>query len=402
MKKKEQGSRIARVAFPPSSSSSLLERRVTMAMVRATYLIRDLINTPACDLTPATLQHAAEDLARQYPDCTSVHTIVGEDLLSYNGGVMDGKGCNMIYTVGRAAASHSDKLSRDRKPRLIEIRYDPTPPQPPSTSLMLSEKNETNKKSVALVGKGVTFDTGGLNLKPGPSMLNMKKDMGGAAHVLGLLSLLTETETPVSVRCLIPAVENALGGDAFRPGDVLTAVNGLTTEVGNTDAEGRLILGDALAIASVERPDLIVDYATLTGAARVELGTDVPPFFTNREQIARGLMDAAVLERDPLWQLPLWSGYEERITKSSKVADLRNIPSDNGLGGAITAALYLKQFVGYDTVVRMEEEEENDACDSSTKERLPWVHIDVYGMNGSTSMGEAQGLRSMFRFIQNL
>lgn len=210
--------------------------------------------------------------------------------------------------------------------------------------------------------------------------------MGGAAHVLGLLSCLVEMEAPVAIDAWLPTVENVMDGLSFRPGDVLTSVTGLTTEIGNTDAEGRLILGDALALASAEHPDLVIDFATLTGAARVAMGTSVVPFFSNRSKVSGDLMDAAVMERDPMWQLPLWQGYEDRITKSSKVADLSNVASD-GLGGAITAALYLKQFVGKN---KGREEE---------AEQLSWVHVDVCAMEGTSGIGEAQGLRAMFRFI---
>eukprot|EP00978_Attheya_sp_CCMP212_P017832 scaffold48084_cov61-Attheya_sp.AAC.1 len=303
-RKKMDSGRKPKMQFPldPVITGYDVDRMaLTKATARATYLVRDLINTPACDLPPAGLQSVAEDLASMYR-------------------------------------------------------------------------------------KGVVYDTGGLNLKPGASMLSMKKDMGGAAHALGLLSLLMETKAPVQVRCLIPMVENSIGSDAFRPGDVLTSVNGKTTEVGNTDAEGRLILADALAIASVGQPDLLLDFATLTGAARVALGRDVPPYFTNRDEMVPDILQASITGKDPLWQLPLWPGYEERITTASKVADLGNIPSDGGMGGAITAALYLKQFVG-------------EQGTQGTKQ-LPWIHIDLYGL-GPDGLGHAQGIRAMYNFIRD-
>jgi leucyl aminopeptidase len=271
----------------------------------------------------------------------------------------------MIYNVGRAAKDE------DRQPRLICIHYQPS--------------SSTGRK-ICLVGKGVTYDTGGLNIKPGSSMLNMKKDMGGAAHVLGLLMALVEQDFPHEIQVWIPAVENVVDADSYRPGDVLTSVNGKTTEVGNTDAEGRLVLADALALASAEQDvDLIVDFATLTGAARVAMGTEVVPFFSNTAEYSDGLAQAARQVHDPMWELPLWDGYRERITTSSKIADLRNVPSDNGLGGAITAALYLQEFVG-----------------ETNGKPIPWIHLDVYGMDGTAGIGKAQGLRSMFRFLCNI
>lgn len=270
----------------------------------------------------------------------------------------------MIYHVGRAAKED------DRQPRLICITYQPS----------LSESS----KKIGLVGKGVTYDTGGLNLKPGSSMLNMKKDMGGAAHILGLLMALVEQDFPHCIKVWIPTVENVMDADSYRPGDVLTSINGKTTEIGNTDAEGRLILADALALASAEDVDFIFDVATLTGAARAAMGTDVVPFFSNTAEYSERLLKAAIETRDPMWELPLWSGYRERITSSSKIADLRNVPSDNGLGGAITAALYLQEFVG-----------------EKGGKQIPWIHLDIYGIQGASGVGKVQGLRSMFRFLSN-
>lgn len=343
----------SRIFFPET-------RDETMSLVRATYFAQDLISTPACDMTPLALQRVAEALVAN-DNRLSSNTIIGTDLLDYNGSLSESRGCGMIYNVGRAAKEEH------RQPRLICMKYRPS---------------QGNEKTICLVGKGVTYDTGGLNLKPGASMLNMKKDMGGAAHVLGLTALLVEQDFPHALNVYIPVVENVMDGDSYRPGDILTSVNGTTTEIGNTDAEGRLILGDALALASGEEStDLIVDFATLTGAARVALGTEVVPFFSNNTKYGNLLVQAAREAHDPVWQLPLWEGYRHRITSSSKIADLRNVPSDNGLGGAITAALYLQEFVG-----------ERDG------KEIPWIHLDVYGIEGS-GVGKAQGLRAMYRFL---
>ena len=265
--------RRSRIIFPGS-----LHRHETLSKCRSTYLVRDMISTPAVDLTPNALQRVAEEWALEHKinnnnNFVSVESIVGKNLLSYNGSLPGGHGCGMIYAVGAAAERP------DHEPRLVRISYRP----------------DNATKRISLVGKGVTYDTGGLNLKPGPSMLHMKKDMGGAAHVLGLLSCLVEMKAPVAIDAWLPTVENVMDGVSFRPGDVLTSVTGLTTEIGNTDAEGRLILGDALALASAEHPDLIIDFATLTGAARVAMGTSVVPFFSNRFSISKALMNSAVV-----------------------------------------------------------------------------------------------------------
>ena len=339
----------------PHDDSAINEASAT---ARASYLVRDLISTPAIDFGPGDLQVAAESLATRYG--AHVQTVIGEDLRTYSANVPDGHGCGMIYAVGQGAAP-------DREPRLIDMRWAP------------SSGARKNMPTITLVGKGITYDTGGLNLKPGSSMLNMKKDMGGAAHVLGVASLLFETQVEANIRVLIPAAENCIGSNAYRPGDVITAVNGSTTEIGNTDAEGRLVLGDALAIASADRPDVIIDFATLTGAARVALGQEIPAFLCNSDELAQEVQSAAVASRDPVWRLPLWQPYEKRITDSSKVADLRNIPTDGGLGGAITAALYLQQFVCKD---------------------IKWAHFDVYGMRGTSGVGEAQGIRTVAELIR--
>ena len=329
------------------------------AAARATYLARDLISTPAIDFGPEDLQVAVESLATRYG--ADVKTVIGDDLLDYSGNVSDGHGCGMIHAVGQGAAS-------GREPRLIDMHWSPT----------LGAKEDA--PTITLVGKGIVYDTGGLNLKPGASMLNMKKDMGGAAHAIAVASILFESKVEANIRVLIPTAENCIGSNAYRPGDIITAVNGTTTEIGNTDAEGRLVLGDALAIASADAPGMIIDFATLTGAARVALGQEIPAFLSNCDELAQDVLSAAVSTRDPVWRLPLWASYEKRITDSSKVADLRNIPTDGGLGGAITAALYLKQFVAND---------------------ISWAHFDVYGMmKGTTGIGEAQGARAVAELIQ--
>ena len=328
------------------------------AAARASYLARDLISTPAIDFGPEDLQVAVESLATRYG--ADVKTIIGEDLLHYSGNVPNGNGCGMIHAVGQGAAP-------GREPRLIDLHWSPT------------SDAKVDMSTITLVGKGIVYDTGGLNLKPGASMLNMKKDMGGAAHAIAVASILFESQVEANIRILIPVAENCIGSNAYRPGDIITAVNGTTTEIGNTDAEGRLVLGDALAIASADNPDMIIDFATLTGAARVALGQEIPAFMSNCDELAQDVMSAAVSTRDPVWRLPLWNNYEKRITESSKVADLRNIPTDGRLGGTITAALYLKQFVADDT---------------------KWVHFDVYGMKGTTGIGEAQGVRAVAEMIR--
>lgn len=309
-------------------------------------LTRDLINTPANDLGPEELSNAVKDLFLAHGGVGSV--ISGGDLLT--------EGFPMVHTVGRASA---------RPPCLADYSWgDPTHPK------------------VTLVGKGVVFDTGGLNLKPGGSMALMKKDMGGAANVLGLASMIMAAKLPVRLRVLVPCVENAVSGDAFRPGDVLQSRKGLTVEIGNTDAEGRLVLADALALADEESPDLLIDMATLTGAARVALGPDLPPFFTDDDELAEDIEVMAEAAADPLWRLPLWKPYMKYL--DSKVADINHInTSGTGFAGSITAALFLSRFV---------------------ENATSWVHFDIYGWNpgdkpGKPSGGEAQGIRALFDLI---
>lgn len=307
-------------------------------------LTRDLINTPAEDMGPAELAQAAKALAKAHKG--KFKAIVGEDLLKKN--------YPSIHAVGRAA---------EKKPRLIDLTWGNKGPR------------------ITLVGKGVCFDSGGLDLKPAGGMKMMKKDMGGSAHVLGLASMIMAAKLPVRLRVLIPAVENAVSGNAFRPLDVLGTRKGLMVEVGNTDAEGRLVLSDALTEACSESPDLLVDFATLTGAARVALGTDLPAMFCNNDAVAEMLLRQGELEGDPVWRMPLHQPYRKQL--ESKVADLSNI-SNGPYGGAITAALFLEHFVEGGT---------------------PWVHFDVMAWNlgprpGRPEGGEAMGMRATFGMIK--
>lgn len=307
---------------------------------------RDLINTPAADMGPAELENAARTLSGTYN--AEISVITGDDLLE--------KSFPLIHTVGRAS---------NRAPRLIDIRWGKTGPK------------------LTLVGKGVCFDTGGLNLKPGSSMGLMKKDMGGAATVLGLAQAIMELETPVQLRVLIPAVENAVSGNAFRPQDILTARNGLTVEINNTDAEGRLVLADALALADEEKPDLIVSMATLTGAARVAVGPDLAPFYTDQTAHAAALSRAGTRVADPVWQMPLHRPYEAMIEPG--IADLDNAPK-GGFAGSITAALFLNRFVSAET---------------------PYLHFDIYGWQPSDAParpkgGVGQGARALLEALPEL
>jgi leucyl aminopeptidase len=287
------------------------------AVAAGEWLTRDLIDTPASDMGPAELARAATGLAETFGDSCQ---IVAGDTLSEE--------FPLIHAVGRASP---------RAPRLVDLRWGDAGPR------------------VTLVGKGVCFDTGGLNLKPGGSMALMKKDMGGAATVLGLARMVMQLGLPVRLRVLIPAVENSVGGEAFRPGDVLRSRKGLTIEINNTDAEGRLVLADALSLADEEEPDLLVCMATLTGAARVALGPDVAPFYTDDDALARALTKSAARVRDPLWRMPLHRPYDPLIEPD--IADLDNAPS-GGMAGSITAALFLDRFV---------------------EKARSFVHFDIYG-----------------------
>ena len=318
----------------------------TVRLAVATALVRDLVNIGSSDMGPAELEAEAEKLAKQHHG--TVHVARGDALH---------KGYPMIDAVGRAAAKH-------RAPRLIELEWgDPKHPR------------------IAVIGKGVCFDSGGLDIKPASGMRLMKKDMGGAAHALALASLIMAARLKVRLHLLIPAVENAISADAFRPGDVLTTRKGLTVENTNTDAEGRLVLGDALTKAGEDKPALVIDFATLTGAARVALGPDLPATFVNDEELARELLAAGTAVNDPLWRLPLWDGYDDYL--KSDIADLINAP-DNGYAGAVTAALFLRRFVSDGT---------------------PWAHLDTFAWrptakNGRPKGGEAYGLRAAWAMLK--
>jgi leucyl aminopeptidase len=315
-----------------------------MRMAEAASLARDLINTPPNDMGPEELASAAQSLATRFG--ASFNCIVGDDLVRQN--------FPLIHAVGMASP---------RAPRLIDLTWgDPAHPK------------------VTLVGKGVCFDTGGLDLKPAGSMLIMKKDMGGAANVLALAQMVMDAKLKMRLRVLIPAVENAVAGNAFRPLDIFKSRKGPTVEIGNTDAEGRLVLADALALADEEKPDLLVDLGTLTGAARVALGPDLPPFYTNDETLAESVARCARAENDPLWRMPLWPPYDSWL--DSKVADINNAPSGS-FAGSITCALFLQRFV-------------SDA--------KSWLHVDIYGWTPSAKPaqpegGECQAARAIYKLL---
>jgi leucyl aminopeptidase len=307
-------------------------------------LARDLVNTPANDMGPAELHEAARLLAEKHG--AWLEAVVGENLLIQN--------FPLIHAVGRASS---------RPPRLIDLRW-----------------GDRNHPRVTLVGKGVCFDTGGLDLKPESAMLIMKKDMGGAAAVLALAHMIMDRGLKISLRVLIPAVENSVSGSAFRPLDVYPSRKGLNVEIGNTDAEGRLVLADALALADEEEPDLLIDMGTLTGAARVALGPELPPFYTTNEALAADIARCAASERDPVWRLPLWAPYDSML--DSKVADVNNV-SSSSFAGSITCALFLQRFV------------------SKAK---AWAHFDVYAWNPSTKParpegGECQAARLLYALL---
>ncbi len=329
---------VARLVWPAAADRAAVERTAL-----AVFLVRDLVNTPAEDMGPAELAAAAQNVARA--GGARLKITVGDQLLKAN--------YPMVHAVGRASA---------RAPRLIDLRWGGRGPR------------------IALVGKGVCFDSGGLDLKPASGMLLMKKDMGGAAHVLALAQMIMSAGLPVRLRVLVPAVENSVSGNALRPLDVLRSRKGITVEVGNTDAEGRLILADALAEACSEKPDLLVDCATLTGAARVALGADLPALFANDDRTAEALLRHGRAEDDPLWRLPLHRPYRQQL--DSKIADINNV-SGGPHGGAITAALFLAEFV--EPAVR-------------------WVHIDMMAWNGSNRPGRPEGgeavaLRALYALI---
>ncbi len=311
------------------------------------FLARDLINTPTNDMGPEELEQALRALAMHYS--ASMSSIVGDDLLVQN--------FPLIHAVGRASA---------QAPRLLEMRW-----------------GRQGAPRVVLVGKGVCFDTGGLDIKGAANMALMKKDMGGAANVMGLALMIMDAGLDVELRVLIPAVENSIAGNAFRPGDIYRSRKGITVQIDNTDAEGRLVLADALAYADETPCDLLVDMATLTGAARVALGADVAPFFTDDDALAARLAALSAEEYDPMWRLPLWKGYDKDL--KSRAADITNAPS-GGMAGAITAALFLRRFVGTGT---------------------RWAHFDIYGWTLSEKAhapvgGEAFAIRTLYRYVKEL
>jgi len=328
----------AELEIPAGVDANALERELD-----AVALVRDLINTPANDMLPSHLASAAEDVAREFG--ARATTTVGDELA---------KSFPMIHAVGRASTD---------APRLIDLVWgDPAHPK------------------VTLVGKGVCFDSGGLDLKPANGMRLMKKDMGGAAHALGLARLVMANALPVRLRVLIPAVENAVAGNAFRPGDVIRARSGTTVEIDNTDAEGRLVLCDALSLACEEKPAALIDYSTLTGAARTALGTELPALFANDDALAVGIESAGRACADPVWRLPLHAPYKKML--DSKIADFAN-GSSSPYAGAIVAALFLETFVAAG---------------------VPWAHFDIMAWNtasqpGRPEGGEAMGLRAVYAML---
>ncbi len=341
--------RFTRYKRAPREAATLLVDGATLRavepLVNAVLKVRDLVNTPTEDMGPQHLSAEIKKLAGEHR--ATFREFVGAQLLKSN--------FPTIHAVGRA--SHRD-------PRLVELRW-----------------GKSKHPKVTIVGKGVCFDTGGLDMKTSDGMRWMKKDMGGAAHAIALAGLVMQAKLPVRLTLLVPAVENSISGDAYRPGEVITTRAGITVEVDNTDAEGRLVLCDALAYAVEDRPDLVVDFATLTGAARVGLGPDLPALFTNRDELAAQAQQAAVSEQDPLWRMPLWAPYLSML--DSRIADTVNAGASR-LAGAITAALFLQRFV---------------------PESTPWMHLDTYSWNdadrpGRPAGGEAQGLRTLFALIK--
>ena len=325
------------LAIPEGSAGEALA-----AEADSVALLRDLVNTPAGDMTPAGIQEVVANLAEEFG--AKLTAIVGDDLLEQN--------YPMVHAVGRAAAA---------APRFLELEW-----------------GDTSKPQLALVGKGVTFDSGGLDIKPGSGMRIMKKDMGGSAHVIALARLVMATNLPVHLKLYVPTVENAISGDAFRPGDILSSRKGLTVEIDNTDAEGRLILADALTRASEFDPDLLLDFATLTGAARVALGADLAPVYSDDDQLVADVLAGSAESGDPVWRMPMWDPYLADL--KSPIADLVN--SGGGFGGSITAALFLKQFV----------------------DAKSWAHFDVWawrkGKYGRPEGATACGLRAVWAMLQ--
>ncbi len=324
----------------PAGADEIAVRHI----VEGVWLGRDLINTPASDLGPAEIEAAALSLATRH--AASLTVVEGDDLA---------EGFPMIHVVGRASA---------RAPRLIDLVW-----------------GAADAPKVTLVGKGICFDTGGLDVKSASGMLLMKKDMGGAATVLALAHMIMGLKLPVRLRVLIPAAENSIGSNAFRPGDVLKSRSGRTVEIGNTDAEGRLVLADALTLADEEKPDRLISFATLTGAARVALGPDVPPLYTDDDAFAAELVSAGLSVGDPMWRMPFWNGYERNL--DSEVADMNNV-SEGGFAGSVTAALFLRRFV---------------------RNAGKFAHLDIYGWRPSARPlgpkgGEPHTARAVFEVLR--
>ncbi len=339
--KKVSNDTVAKLYLPEAMNITLIE-----SQIEATYLVRDLVTMPTEDMGPSELGAQVKQVADQFN--AQYNEVVGDELLKQN--------YPSIHAVGRAS---------DDAPRLLDLRW-----------------GDESHPKLTLVGKGVCFDTGGLDMKTPAGMRTMNKDMGGAAHALALAYLVMANQLPVCLRLLIPAVENAIAGNAYRPGDVIKTRKGHTIEIHNTDAEGRVVLSDALAEASTETPDLLVDFATLTGAARIALGTDLPSMFTKKEQTARDLLAHGKQQDDLVWHMPLYQAYRELF--KSDIADFSNAAT-SPWGGAITAALFLENFV----------EKEQD-----------WIHFDIMAANevtraGRPKGGEAQGLRAAFSYISN-
>ena len=335
----------ARLVLPDGVDGAAIRQEAA-----ACLLAREMVDTPAQDMGPLQIETIAREIAEEAG--ASIEVTVGDDLLEKN--------FPAVHAVGRAAASH-------RQPRLIEIGWN---------------LDQTELPLVALVGKGVVFDSGGLDIKPAAGMRWMKKDMGGSAHALALGRLVMQAKLPVRLVVLVAAVENAISGDAFRPGDIVRTRKGLTVEIGNTDAEGRVILSDALARAGEHQPELTIDFATLTGAARIALGPELPPYYTDDEDLAAEIAAAAADRRDPVWRMPLWRGYREAV--ESELADLRNDAADWAQAGSVTAALFLQRFA---------------------PESGSWVHLDIFAWNnrarpGFPQGGEAQGLRALFEVLK--
>jgi leucyl aminopeptidase len=341
----------APVAAPRLASPPGVDAARTRDLSHALALARDMINTPANDMGPLQMETIAREIAEAFG--ARIDVTVGDALIE--------AGYPAVHAVGRAAPPH-------RAPRMIEIAWD-------------GSRSAKRAPHVVVIGKGVVFDSGGLDIKPAAGMRQMKKDMGGAAHALALGRMVMASKLPLRLTVLTPVVENAISGDAMRPGDILASRKGLSIEVGNTDAEGRLILADALARAGELEPDLTIDLATLTGAARVALGPELPPFYTDDDALAAEIAAAAARVSDPVWRMPLWAGYESAI--DSDVADVANDSDPWAQAGSITAALFLKRFAP----------------------KGPWAHFDIFAWNprgrpGWPKGAEAQAIRGLFALLE--